>query len=606
MCGIVGLVNGHPVAKDLVTAISRLEYRGYDSVGIAVAGPGFAVRKVAGQGASLASTLGGADAARELGGHAGIAHTRWATHGRAEVRNAHPHVFDGVAVVHNGIIENHQDLRDELAGGGHVFASDTDSEVIPHLIAMARANGASPAAAVRQACQRLHGAYAVAVVMQDAPDRILVARQGSPVVVARAEGSAAVASDPSALAGFATDYTALEDGDIAELTHAGVRILDRAGMQAERSWIALDNTAALDTATAAATAQFSTHARREIAEQPVSLARTDAALRDRVLPEIVASAQRLVMVACGSSLFAAQTARGWIEKLSGVPCDIEIASEYRYREAPLAAGSVMVLVSQSGETADTLAVMDMMRARHVPVVAVVNVAHSQMARGADLLWPTSAGQEQSVAATKSFTAQLLALVRLGLAIGQARGRLDAGTIAATERGLAEAPQACALAEGTEARCTAIAQRIARENEALFIGRGWTSALAGEGALKLKELSYIRAEAYAAGELKHGPLAVIREHSPVIVCAADDALVSKTIANAEEVRARGGHIVALVEQSVASRFEHVAHEVVALPGRGLAVMFAAAVAMQLIALHTAIALGHNVDRPRNLAKSVTVE
>jgi glucosamine--fructose-6-phosphate aminotransferase (isomerizing) len=606
MCGIVGLVNGHAVAKDLVKAIGRLEYRGYDSVGLAVGGPGFAVRKVAGRGETLMEALRAPGAAAELSGHAGIAHTRWATHGRAEVRNAHPHVFAGVAVVHNGIIENHQELRDELMGEGHEFASDTDSEVIPHLIAMARAAGAAPAEAVRQACGRLHGAYAVAVMIEDAPDRVLVARQGSPVVVARADGAAAVASDPAALAGFMTDYAALEDGDLAELTHAGVRILDQAGNPAQRSWLPLGEEAAADTADQVALARFSTHARREIAEQRAALTRTDVILRDRSVPAAIAAASRLVLVGCGSSLYAAQTARSWIEKLSGIPCDIEVASEFRYREAPLAAGTVAVLISQSGETADTLAVLEMMRARDFPVVAVVNVAHSQMARGADLLWPTGAGREQSVAATKSFTAQVFALVRLGLAIGRARGTLDIATAVATERGLAEAPTACALTEGAERRFAAIAARIASENEALFIGRGWAAAIAGEGALKLKELSYIGAAAYPAGELKHGPLAVIRERSPVIVCAADDALVAKTIANAEEVRARGGHVIALVEQGAASRFEHAADEVVALPGRGLAAVFAAAVAVQLIALHTALILGHDVDRPRNLAKSVTVE
>ena len=604
MCGIVGLVNGHAVAKDLVAAIGRLEYRGCDWVGLAVGGPGFAVRKMAGAGMTLSDMLDAAGAATELSGHAGIAHTRWATHGRADVRNAHPQVFAGVAVVHNGIIENHQDLRDELTGAGHLFASDTDSEVIPHLIAMARAAGAAPAEAVRQACGRLHGAYAVAVMLEDAPGCVLVARQGSPVVVARAAGTAAVASDPAALAGLATDYAALEDGDLAELTHHGVRIIDQKGNQAERSWIALSDAA--DVAIPAASAKFSTHARREIAEQRAALIRTDAALRDRRVPAGIEAADRLILVGCGSSRYTAQTARGWIEKLAGLPCDIEIASEFRDREAPLTPGSVAVLISQSGETADTLAVMDMMRARKIPVIAVVNVAHAQMARRADLLWPTAAGREQSVAATKSFTAQVSALVRLGLAIGRARGTLDAATAAAAERGLAEAPTACALAEGAEHRFAAIAARIARENEALFIGRGWACALAGEGALKLNEFSYIRAAAYAGGELKHGPLALIREHSPVIVCAADDALVGKTIADAEEVRARGGYVIALVEQGAASLFDQAADEVVALPGHGLAAAFSAAVAMQLIALHTALALGHNVDRPRNLSKSVAVE
>ena len=549
MCGIVGLVNLHAVAGDLLAALARLQYRGYDSAGLAVAGPGFALRKVVGRAAALGATL---DAS--FAGRAGIAHIRWATHGRAEARNAHPHLWDGVAVVHNGIIENHAALRAALAAEGHAFASDTDSEVIPHLIAASRARGA---------------------------------------------GAAAVASDPAALAGFCEEYAALEDGDIAELSGAQVRIADRHGRAARRDWQAL--TPAEDAAEAGV---FASHTRAEIAATPEALRRTGAALTGRRLPGGIVAAERLVMVACGSSLYAAATARPWIEQLTGVPCDLEIASEYRTRAAPIVRGSVAVLVSQSGETADTLAVQALFRQRGVPVVAVVNVAHSQMARAADLVWPTTAGRELGVAATKSFSCQLLALVRFGLALAQARASAPPAVLTEVEWELTSLPAVCAAAERLEPQLTAIARRIAAAYEAIFIGRGPAAALAAEGALKLKELSYIRADAYAAGELEHGPIALIQDRSPVIVCGGPND--DKTLANAEEVRARGAHVVALLGEDSAAAFAGVAHEVVVLPGQGLGLAFAQAVALQLLAVHAAEALGRDVDRPRNLAKSVTVE
>ncbi len=594
MCGIVGLVNGHAVAADLVTALGRLEYRGYDSAGIAVAGPGFAVQKVAGRAAGLSAGLDDSFA-----GQAGIAHTRWATHGRAETRNAHPHVHDGIAVVHNGIIENHAELRQHLIAEGHSFASDTDSEVIPHLIAVARAHGAAPVAAVRETCAQLHGAYAIAVLFEDAPDHLVVARQGSPVMVARGEGTSAVASDPTALAGFCHEFAALEDGDIADLTRDGVTIANRAGSLANRDWQVVT-----EAEEAAALAGFHTYTRAEIAAQPAALVRTDTGLDNRTLTPSVAAAERLVVVACGSSLYAASTARAWIEELSGVPCDLEIASEFRTRNAPLSRNTVAILVSQSGETADTLAVQQMFRAKDIPCVAVVNVAHSQMARDAELVWPTRAGRELGVAATKSFTCQLLALVRFGLALGEARGTVSPEQRAHIEMEIATLPAICTETELLEPQLKAVAQRIAYENEAMFIGRGPAAAIAAEGALKLKELSYIRAEAYAAGELKHGPIALIRENSPVVVCGGEHA--DKTLSNSEEVRSRGAAIISLIGAADAPRFAAISAETVVLPGHGLSLIFAQAVAVQLISVHAAEALGCDVDRPRNLAKSVTVE
>ncbi len=596
MCGIIGIVGTRPVASDLIAALGRLEYRGYDSAGIALCQPDLVVHKVVGRPADLLTVLEGQQAT----GCIGIGHTRWATHGRAEARNAHPHVCGGVAVVHNGIIENHAALRAELLALGHHFLSDTDSEVVPHLIAEARRAGAAPEQAVRQACARLHGAYAIAVLFEDVPECLLVARHGSPVIVGVGEGAGAVASDPLALSGICDRFMALEDGDLAVVTRRSIHITDPAGRAVHRGWETV-----LDLDTATTLDRFEHHTRREIAEQPDALARTHAALAGRTLPAAIAAARRLIVVGCGSSLYAAAAARSLMESLSGLPCDIEIASEFRYREAPIDRDSVAVLVSQSGETADTLATLPLFRARGIPVVAVVNLAHSTMARAADLVWPTDAGREQGVAATKSFTAQLVALLHLGLAFSAAR-KGDPALRAQVEAGLIAAPAICAETEELEPALAVLANRIATEHEALFIGRRSGAAMAGEAALKLKELSYIRADAYAAGELKHGPIALIRAGSPVLVFAGSDALLSKTVSSAEEVRARGAHVVALTDSDGAVAFQGVAHTILTLPGDGVGHIFAQAVALQLLAYHAALALDRNVDRPRNLAKSVTVE
>nr|WP_294508844.1 glutamine--fructose-6-phosphate transaminase (isomerizing) [uncultured Rhodopila sp.] len=595
MCGIVGMVNGHPVARDLVTALGRLEYRGYDSAGLAVAGPGFDIRKVVGGIPGLMDSIGNGFA-----GRAGIGHTRWATHGRAELRNAHPHVWNGVAVVHNGIIENYRSLRSGMLERGETFQSETDSEVIPHLIAAARAAGAAPVEAVRGACAELQGDYAIAVLFEDAPDRVIVARQGSPVMVARGPQTAAVASDPAALASVCDDYATLEDGDLAELSTEGVTIYDSDGCLTRRRWQKVEG--AEDDGRALVYGSFT---RAEIAAQPEALRRTDAKLRDRVIPLHIAEAERLLLVGCGSSLHAAAAARPWLECLIGIPCDLEAASECRTREAPLSRGTVGVLVSQSGETADILAVMEMLKPRNVPLVAVVNVPHAQLARGADLSWPTEAGREQGVAATKSFTCQMLALIRFGLAMGLHRGTVTLDTMVAVERELNGVAAVCARAEKLDLQFEAIAERLVQEGEALFIGRGSAAAMAAEGALKLKELPYLRAEAYAAGELKYGAIATVHEGSPVIVCAGAGQYANRTLANAEEVRARGAYVIALVDDASAAAFAPVADELVVLPGAGLGTLFAQAVAIQLIAVHAAILLNHPVDRPRHQAKSVTV-
>jgi glucosamine--fructose-6-phosphate aminotransferase (isomerizing) len=597
MCGIVGMTSGKAVVEDLIAALGRMEYRGYDSAGIALSGGSGAliVQKVVGPVSGLAANAGNRHC------RAGIAHTRWATHGRPELRNAHPVVSGGVAVVHNGIVENFQSIREGLAALGHVFQSDTDSEVIPHLMADALRAGATPMEALRSACARLQGTYAIAAVIEGEPELVLVARKNSPVVVGRADGLAAVASDTMSLGGYCTEYLPLEDGEMAELRPGSVRVTGPDMEESDRAWQRIEGV--YDDS---GTQGFAHYTRKEIAEQPAALRRTDEALRDRALPPSIAAAERLVLVACGSSLFAATAARGFVERLSGIPCDLEVASEFRYREAPLPKGSVAVLVSQSGETADTMAALDLFREAGVPSVAIVNVLESSIARGADLLWPTSAGHEMGVAATKTFTSQMLAIIRLGLRLGAARGMGGSALASMVDAALAEAPGVCALVEEQEPALRKIAQGIARENEALFVGRGWGAAIAAEGALKLKELSYMRADAYASGELKHGPIALIREGSPVIVHAPSDVLLHKTVSNAEEVRARGAHIIALTDADAVSEIGSVAAEIVVLPGTGPVAVFAHAVAVQLIAYHTSLALGRNVDRPRNLAKSVTVE
>jgi glutamine---fructose-6-phosphate transaminase (isomerizing) len=620
MCGIVGMVNGHPVAADLVAALGRLEYRGYDSAGVALAGPGLPVHRILGRATDLVPVL----EAEPPQGHAGIGHTRWATHGRPELRNAHPHRHGGVAVVHNGIIENHDVLRRQLRERGHHFASDTDSEVIPHLMSEALAQGRSPVEALLETCRVLKGAYAIAAVTEAEPDRLLVARMGSPLVVARGQGVAATASDPAALAGMAHEYAALAEGEIAELTArasistrpasrsaaapsaasspAPVAVERRGqGRRAEqRSWQLIAD----PTAARADGRIFTHHTRREIAEQPEALAATDAALRGLTLAPAVVACDRFTVIACGSSLFAGAVARDAIERAAGVTVDLEVASEYRDRSAP--PQGVALLISQSGETADTIAAMARFRAAGLPAIGMVNVRESAIGRAAEMVWPVTAGQEIGVAATKSFTSQLLALMRFGIALGEARGTGDADYRAALAHALDAAPGICAEAEKSEPIARILAQRIAGEGEALFIGRGWGAALAQEGALKLKELSYLRAEGYPAGELKHGPIAVIREGSPVIVCTPGDASQAKVLANASAVAARGARVVALTDAAGAEAASGTAAETITLPGDALTAPFAQAVFMQLLAYHTALALGHDVDRPRNLAKSVTVE
>ncbi len=609
MSGIVGLVEGRPVANSLLSAISRLAGRGYEAAGLAVAHPGFGVRQVLGRKRPLDTVLGGVEG---LVGHAGIAGTRWRTDGASSPID-NPAVWGGIAVVRNGLVENQRELRAQFLGNGPEARdgdADCDETVIPRLIAGARAAGAGPREAVRLACAKLHGAYAMAVLFEDSPGSILVATQGSPLTVARGASGAAVASDAVALEGLSDEFSELQDGDLAELSGGGVRILDRTGRLAERGWRRFGplGPGALDGA-------FEYHTRADIAGERSALARTHRGLRGMSLPDFVSATQRIVIVASGSARHAARAAQGWIERFTGLPCDVESASAWRMREIKPVPGTLGVLVSRSGETADTLGCLEIFRSSGCPTIAVtegavtegavtqviaVGGASSRLASGADFVWPTDSGAERGFAVTKSFGAQMLALVRLGLGIAAARETLPAAECVAVERALAEAATACALAEAGEARFAALACRIARANDALLTGRGWAAAVAAEGALKLQLLAGVRAVAYDSGELRGELLSLVRSAAPIIVCAASDRLLARCVVDVEALRACGAHVVAMCESTFAGAFGSVAQEVIALPGRGIANMFAQSVALHLIAYHTGIALGQDVDRPRHAA------
>jgi glutamine---fructose-6-phosphate transaminase (isomerizing) len=596
MCGIVGMVSKKSVALPLLTVLGRMEYRGYDSAGIALSGKdGLLIDKVLGPRSHMSHIISSSKI------NTGIAHTRWATHGRPEIKNAHPHVVENVAVVHNGIIENHAELRDELVDLGAIFCSDTDSEVIPHLIAKSLKSGNTPMQALRETCLRLKGDYAIGVVIEGYPELILATRKGKPpIVVGRGKGVYAISSDPSSLGGYCTTYAPIEEGDFVELNSNAIEIWDENGHPIERIWHNLTNRHIGDVL-----GGFEHHTRKEIAEQPIALRNTLTTLRELKLPSNIQTTERLIFIACGSSLNAACTARFIVEEASGLSCDLEVASEYRYRNAPIPKNSVAVFVSQSGETADTMACMDLMKSKGVLCIGIVNVEESSIGRGSDVLWPTRAGQEVGVAATKTFTCQIMAIALLGVAFGKIKN-IDASIINKITSDLYHAPSLCVETEGRDEALRLVAKDILKEEEVLYMGRGWGASIACEASLKMKELSYIKSEAYAAGELKHGPIALIREGSPVIIHAPGDKLISKISSNAEEVKARGAHIIALTDSIGAEEISRTADRMIILPSMGYATCFSHAVAIQLLAYHVAVGMGRDVDRPRNLAKSVTVE
>ena len=605
MCGIVGVLGNHEVAPLLVEALKRLEYRGYDSAGIATVNNGkLDRRRAVGKLVNLSDLL----VHDPLAGKAGIGHTRWATQGAATVINAHPHRAGPVAVVHNGIIENFRDLRSELARAGYAFESETDTETVALLARMHMDRGLSPVEASRETLSRLHGAFALCFLFDGEDDLIVAARKGSPLAIGHGDGEMFVGSDAIALAPMTDRITYLEEGDWAVVTRRGAEIFDAAGRRANRP-----ATTILVDSTRIEKAGYKHFMAKEIAEQPVVLA---DAMRHYLtaggtglnLPDTdFTVVDRLTLVACGTASYACHVAKYWFEQIAGLPVEVDVASEFRYREPPLSPAAWAVFVSQSGETADTLAALRYCRDKVAKIVSVVNVPTSSIARESDLALPILAGVEVGVASTKAFTCQLLVLALLALKAARDRGRLEDADLAGHLAALRNLPGLMNHALGLAPEIAKIAEKLAEAQDVLFLGRGPMFPLALEGALKLKEISYIHAEGYASGELKHGPIALIDTHVPVIVLAPRDALFDKTVSNMQEVMARHGKVLLVSDAEGVAEAGSGCWRTLTLPE--VAPAFAPmlyAVPAQLLAYHTAIAKGTDVDQPRNLAKSVTVE
>lgn len=607
MCGIVGALTDRPVAPILLDALRRLEYRGYDSAGIAAIDSGTMDRRRAcGKLSALAELLG----SLPLSGSSGIGHTRWATHGSPSVANAHPHRAGPVAVVHNGIIENYFDLRTELAQEGWTFDSETDSEVIATLCAAMLRRGLGREDAAAAALSRLKGTYALCLMFEGQDNLIICARRGSPLVIGHGDNEMFVGSDAIALAPLTDRITYLEEGDWAVLTRSSVRIHDASGQIVQREVHVLSvDSIVIDKG------PYRHFMAKEIHEQPTVAARALGVwiAKDRQRIDCPAEAvdwssvPRLTMVACGTAYLAACVARTWFEQLANCPVEIDIASEFRYREPPLPAGGVTLVVSQSGETADTLAALRYAKARGQTTLALVNVTTSTIAREADIVLATHAGPEIGVASTKAFTAQLLGFAALAVMVARKRGAIDAAEEQRLVDLLSTVPRLLAEALKAEPALEALAREIADAGDVLFLGRGIMYPMALEGALKLKEITYIHAEGYAAGELKHGPIALVDETLPVIALAPCDALFDKVASNLQEVMARRGRVALLTDSRGAAQIGTGVWRTVVMPTTDpFLQVFTYAVAVQLIAYHTAVAKGTDVDQPRNLAKSVTVE
>ncbi|PTV97634.1 glutamine--fructose-6-phosphate transaminase [Rhodobacter aestuarii] len=604
MCGIIGILGHHEVAPLLVEALKRLEYRGYDSAGIATVSKGVLDRRRAvGKLVHLSDLL----VHEPLAGRLGIGHTRWATHGAATTGNAHPHRSGPVAVVHNGIIENFRDLREELAEAGITPETQTDTETVALLTRMHMERGMGPHAAAIATLHKLEGAFALLWIFEGEDNLMIAARKGSPLAIGHGEGEMFVGSDAIALSPFTDRITYLEEGDYAFVTRAGVEIFDQAGVVVHRGETKVDRSA-----TQVEKAGYKHFMAKEIAEQPVVLG--DALRHYLTLdgvnlpPELdFSSIERLTLVACGTAFYACSVAKYWFETLAGIPCEIDVASEFRYREPPMPIQSYALFVSQSGETADTLAALRYCAGKVAKTVAVVNVPSSSIAREADLALPILAGVEVGVASTKAFTCQLLALAVMALKAGRDRGHLTKVQFDGHLDTLRAMPGLMNAALTTADDIAKLAEQLAEAQDILFLGRGPMYPLALEGALKLKEISYIHAEGYASGELKHGPIALIDRTVPVIVMAPHDKLFDKTVSNMQEVMARHGKVLLVTDgKGVASAAEgtwaHLRMPEVAEPFAPLLYALPA----QLLAYYTAIAKGTDVDQPRNLAKSVTVE
>ncbi|MEJ0076970.1 MAG: glutamine--fructose-6-phosphate transaminase (isomerizing) [Alphaproteobacteria bacterium] len=607
MCGIVGILGREPVAEEIVEALKRLEYRGYDSAGVATLEDGHLTRRRAeGKLKNLEKRL----MSEPLGGHTGIGHTRWATHGKPNEVNAHPHATDKVAVVHNGIIENFRELREELQKKGHKFATETDSEVVAHLVTDEMKQGRSPAQAVAAALPKLRGAFALAFLFEGEDDLLVGARKGSPLAVGYGDGEMYLGSDAIALAPFTDTISYLEEGDWAVLNRKGVEVHDVRGRKVERP-VQKSNASAL-------LIDKGNHRHfmaKEIFEQPEVVGHTLAHYLDMsvervrmpALPFDFAKINRIAISACGTAYYAGLIAKYWFERFARLPVEIDVASEFRYREAPFAPGGLAVFVSQSGETADTLATLRYAREQKQHILSVVNVPSSTIARESDCVMPTLAGPEIGVASTKAFTCQLAALCCLAIHAGRARGILSEDDERKLVRALIEVPRLMTEALALEPRIEQLAHTLAHSRDVLYLGRGTSYPIALEGALKLKEISYIHAEGYAAGELKHGPIALIDETMPVVVIAPYDRVFEKTVSNMQEVAARGGRIILVTDPKGAAEATVNSMETLTLPQMPATVTpLVYAIPVQLIAYHTAVMMGTDVDQPRNLAKSVTVE
>ncbi len=608
MCGIVGILGREPVAAHLVDALKRLEYRGYDSAGVATLEQGqLARRRAQGKLKVLETRLD-----REpLQGHSGIGHTRWATHGKPSESNAHPHATERVAVVHNGIIENFRELREKLAKQGCKFASDTDTEVVAHLVSQEMKAGKQPVEAVAAALKQLRGAFALAFLFAGEDDLMIGARKGSPLAVGYGNGEIYLGSDAIALAPFTDTVSYLEDGDWAVLTRKGVKIFDAQDRAAERPAIKSAASGML-----VDKGNFKHFMAKEIHEQPEVVGHTLAHYIDMTTEKVALPAplpfdwkklKRLSISACGTAFYAGLVAKYWFERFAKLPVEIDIASEFRYREAPMEEGDLAIFISQSGETADTLASLRYAKEHKQHVLSVVNVPTSTIARESGVVMPTLAGPEIGVASTKAFTCQLSVLACLAIAAGRARGELSEADEQKLVHALIEVPRLMAQALTLEPQIEKLAYELAKVRDVLYLGRGTSFPIALEGALKLKEISYIHAEGYAAGELKHGPIALIDESMPVIVIAPHDRVFEKTLSNVEEVAARGGRIILVTDPKGAEEAAMDRVETLTLPDMAATVTPQVyALPVQLIAYHTAVALGTDVDQPRNLAKSVTVE
>jgi glutamine---fructose-6-phosphate transaminase (isomerizing) len=610
MCGIVGYVGPQPALEVVVDGLARLEYRGYDSAGVAVLGEGtLRSEKRAGKLANLRQAL---EERPVSGDGAGIGHTRWATHGAPNDVNAHPHVDNDnrVAVVHNGIIENFAELRDEVTADGFVFTSQTDTEVVAHLVARELRRGTSPQDAAFAALKRLKGAFALAIMFRGDEDLIVGARNGPPLAVGHGEGEMFLGSDAIALAPFTNAITYLEDGDWVVLRRSGIQIFDMEGQPVERT-----RQRSVGTSFLVDKGNHRHFMEKEIHEQPEVISHTLAHYLDFAgggvkgfeTPFDFAAIDRLAISACGTAYLAGLIGKYWLERYARLPVDIDIASEFRYREMPLSGSSAALFVSQSGETADTLASLRYCRREGVPIASIVNVRDSTMARESDGIFPTLAGPEIGVASTKAFTCQLSIFAALAVRAGLERGTLSAEEARKLVRALSEAPRYASQALKLEERVEKVARELAQVRHVLYLGRDTSYPLALEGALKLKELSYIHAEGYAAGELKHGPIALIDEHMPVIVIAPHDRIFEKTVSNMQEVAARGGRIILITDEEGAARASLDKFETIVMPTvPEIIAPIVYALPVQMLAYHTAVALGTDVDQPRNLAKSVTVE